>query len=122
MASVRHQLLYLAVFLIVSVLTVRAADFVKGEKGPKDELVCKDTIYKAARPNEIVESSFTCKVPKWNHKITFIGAFDKERNFTGGYAEIEKGGLGEKKVILRLRSEIGKALSFNIQIYAKEFK
>lgn len=121
MALFKHQfLLAAAAFLIFAAVIVSAEDFTIGEKGSKDKLMCSKNIYKKANPNENVEAKYKCNVQKYNEVITYIAAYDKEQNYTGGHVEIVSGGLGEKSVILRLWSENSKLLNFNVQVYSKE--
>lgn len=54
-----------------------------------------------------------------NTKLTYISVIDLNQNNTGGYPRLISGGIGHKHVVIKLFSQIGHGLDFNITLYGK---
>ncbi|KAK9887564.1 hypothetical protein WA026_023370 [Henosepilachna vigintioctopunctata] len=54
--------------------------------------------------------------------ITCIKVINSWRDGTGGSSRIVKGGVGHYYVIIEMRSQFCRGFSFNIHIYAQNFK
>ncbi|KOC67501.1 putative salivary secreted peptide [Habropoda laboriosa] len=93
-------------------------NLIVGYRLPGDRLVLSQNIVKKSVWMQIVTEERTFNVSKWE-RITLVRALDQKTNGNGAYASITNGGPGSNNVTIRLKSQRGHGINFNVELYAR---
>lgn len=115
MKLVQKQLLFAALALAVF---ANAENLIKGQRYSHEVAICQHYFDSPAKTNKRSFTFVNCAAKKPYQVITAIEAREPGNATLGGNAKIVKGGLGRISVTLKLISEYGKQLSYNVSVHA----
>lgn len=91
---------------------------IMGHRARGDMLIVWEDVVKNSSSMEVVTVEKTFNTTEYR-KITLLAAFDRNKNGTGGYASVVRGGLGHRMVRLKFQSQPGYGINFVVKIYGR---
>lgn len=112
------------VIMVCAVITYSFAqshDYERGYKHENDSLLHRASVFRPPDNRTIYQD---VEFPAWNQSndavIHYMAARDHDTNDTGGYVNLNWGGICLKKVSLEVKSQMGKGFNFTIEIWGND--
>lgn len=111
----------ISVFFLAAAVSCQSHDLALGQATYGDVIVYKMNEYKYGFPFMVRTSIIEYPEPGQNN-FAYIKAIyikDNEKDGSGGYPTISAGGIGQRFVKIKLKSQRGSGMNFTITIYGR---
>lgn len=117
----RYLTALLLLFSLVTLNSCQSHDLLLGQAGYGDVVLYQVNEYKYAFP--LIVRSSTIEYPQpGQQNFAYIRAVyikDNYRDGTGGYPSVSSGGVGQKFIKIKLKSQRGSGFNFTVTIYGR---
>ncbi|KAL0811019.1 hypothetical protein ABMA28_010303 [Loxostege sticticalis] len=116
-----RALTLLTVFCLIAAYNCQSHDLVLGQATYGDVIIYKVNEYKYGFPLMVRKSTIEYPEPGQTNFAYIKSIFikDNDRDGTGGYPTIAAGGVGQRFVKIKLKSQRGYGFNFTVTIYGR---